>query len=70
LRALSQELEPFDGGAKAIMDDVYVFGPAHWSITGRFTGPVTGTPPVNFLLADLLPTLLAKKITAPLLACQ
>ena len=42
----------------------------HWSITGRFTGPVTGTPPVNFLLADLLPTLLAKKITAPLLACQ
>ena len=28
LRALSKELEPFDGGAKAIMDDVYVFGPA------------------------------------------
>lgn len=28
LRALSQELEPFDGGARAIMDDVYVFGPA------------------------------------------
>jgi hypothetical protein len=27
LRALSKELEPFDGGAKAIMDDVYVFGP-------------------------------------------
>ena len=47
-----------------------VLGNLHWSITGRFTGPVTGTPPVNFLLADLLPTLLAKKITAPLLACQ
>ena len=28
LRALSKELEPFDGGAKAITDDVYVFGPA------------------------------------------
>ena len=28
LRALSKELETFDGGAKAIMDDVYVFGPA------------------------------------------
>ena len=28
LRALSQELEPFGGGARAIMDDVYVFGPA------------------------------------------
>ena len=28
LRALSQELESFDGGARAIMDDVYVFGPA------------------------------------------
>jgi hypothetical protein len=31
---------------------------------------LTGTLPVNVLLADLLPTLLAKKITAPLLACQ
>jgi len=28
LHALSQELEPFGGGARAIMDDVYVFGPA------------------------------------------
>ena len=28
LRALSKELEPFGGGARAIMDDVYVFGPA------------------------------------------
>ena len=25
---VTKELEPFDGGAKAIMDDVYVFGPA------------------------------------------
>ena len=30
LRGVSRvkELEPFDGGARAIMDDVYVFGPA------------------------------------------
>ena len=50
LRALSKELEPFDGGAKAIMDDVYVFGPAAQAVfpaierlapqrkTRRFTG--------------------------------
>ena len=24
----------------------------HWSITGRFTGPVTGTIPVNVLLGQ------------------
>ena len=37
----------------------------HWSITGRFTGPVTGTIPVNVLLAKILPHITGKTDYCP-----
>ena len=45
-------------------------GQLHWSITGRFTEPVTNTIVLIFLLAQNCPTLLARKRTGLLLTRQ